>query len=152
MHFLLFSQRICPVNSLNAACCSPHLCALCWSLCWNKMCFNTTSQRPGLSASTETLDRCHDIMVPQALTYHSNTLPCSSPKQDASLHYSKPKALSESIGESLLSSSSKKETLYVTAPRCGSVGFENLSECYILYQILLLHYLFKVWKSISASE
>ncbi|KAL1272462.1 hypothetical protein QQF64_028324, partial [Cirrhinus molitorella] len=53
--------------------------------------------RPGLSASTETLDRCHDIMVPQALTYHSNTLPCSSPKQDASLHYSKPKALQESI-------------------------------------------------------
>ncbi|XP_073707344.1 membrane-associated guanylate kinase, WW and PDZ domain-containing protein 3 [Garra rufa] len=53
--------------------------------------------RPGLSASTETLDRCHDIMVPQALTYHSNTLPCSSPKQDASLHYSKPKVLSESI-------------------------------------------------------
>ncbi|XP_050968393.1 membrane-associated guanylate kinase, WW and PDZ domain-containing protein 3 isoform X2 [Labeo rohita] len=53
--------------------------------------------RPGLSASTETLDRCHDIMVPQALTYHSNTLPCSSPKQDASLHYSKPKALPESI-------------------------------------------------------
>ncbi|XP_039549332.1 membrane-associated guanylate kinase, WW and PDZ domain-containing protein 3 isoform X1 [Pimephales promelas] len=53
--------------------------------------------RPGMSASTETLDRCHDIMVPQALTYHSNTLPCSSPKQDASLHYSKPKALPESI-------------------------------------------------------
>ncbi|XP_016085829.1 membrane-associated guanylate kinase, WW and PDZ domain-containing protein 3-like [Sinocyclocheilus grahami] len=52
--------------------------------------------RPGLSASTETLDRCHDTMVPQALTYHSNTLPCSSPKQDASLHYSKPKALPES--------------------------------------------------------
>uniref|UniRef100_A0A8C2E0V6 Membrane-associated guanylate kinase, WW and PDZ domain-containing protein 3 n=1 Tax=Cyprinus carpio TaxID=7962 RepID=A0A8C2E0V6_CYPCA len=51
----------------------------------------------GLSASTETLDRCHDIMVPQALTYHSNTLPCSSPKQDSSLHYSKPKALPESI-------------------------------------------------------
>ncbi|KTF80227.1 hypothetical protein cypCar_00026623 [Cyprinus carpio] len=54
--------------------------------------------RTGLSASTETLDRCHDIMVPQALTYHSNTLPCSSPKQDSSLHYSKPKALPESIG------------------------------------------------------
>ncbi|XP_042582377.1 membrane-associated guanylate kinase, WW and PDZ domain-containing protein 3-like isoform X3 [Cyprinus carpio] len=53
--------------------------------------------RTGLSASTETLDRCHDIMVPQALTYHSNTLPCSSPKQDSSLHYSKPKALPESI-------------------------------------------------------
>ncbi|XP_067316410.1 membrane-associated guanylate kinase, WW and PDZ domain-containing protein 3 isoform X1 [Pseudorasbora parva] len=53
--------------------------------------------RAGMSASTETLDRCHDIMVPQALTYHSNTLPCSSPKQDASLHYSKPKALPESI-------------------------------------------------------
>ncbi|XP_051752181.1 LOW QUALITY PROTEIN: membrane-associated guanylate kinase, WW and PDZ domain-containing protein 3 [Ctenopharyngodon idella] len=53
--------------------------------------------RPGMSASTETLDRCHDIMVPQALTYHSNTLPCSSPKQDTSLHYSKPKALPESI-------------------------------------------------------
>ncbi|KAL0191587.1 hypothetical protein M9458_014285, partial [Cirrhinus mrigala] len=67
-------------------------------------------------ASTETLDRCHDIMVPQALTYHSNTLPCSSPKQDSSLHYSKPKALPESIGESLLSSYCKKETLlcYVT--------------------------------------
>lgn len=59
-------------------------------------------QRPGMSASTETLDRCHDIMVPQALTYHSNTLPCSSPKQDTSLHYSKPKALPESIGKSLL--------------------------------------------------
>uniref|UniRef100_A0A8C2BCA9 Membrane-associated guanylate kinase, WW and PDZ domain-containing protein 3 n=1 Tax=Cyprinus carpio TaxID=7962 RepID=A0A8C2BCA9_CYPCA len=54
-------------------------------------------KRTGLSASTETLDRCHDIMVPQALTYHSNTLPCSSPKQDSSLHYSKPKALPESI-------------------------------------------------------
>nr|XP_017212193.1 membrane-associated guanylate kinase, WW and PDZ domain-containing protein 3 isoform X1 [Danio rerio]XP_021327516.1 membrane-associated guanylate kinase, WW and PDZ domain-containing protein 3 isoform X1 [Danio rerio] len=53
--------------------------------------------RGGMSASTETLDRCHDMMVPQALTYHSNTLPCSSPKQDASLHYSKPKALTESI-------------------------------------------------------
>ncbi|XP_016367696.1 membrane-associated guanylate kinase, WW and PDZ domain-containing protein 3-like [Sinocyclocheilus rhinocerous] len=53
--------------------------------------------RPGLSASTETLDRCHDTMVPQALTYHSNTLPCSSPKQDASLHYRKPKALQDSI-------------------------------------------------------
>uniref|UniRef100_A0A9J7YP47 Membrane-associated guanylate kinase, WW and PDZ domain-containing protein 3 n=1 Tax=Cyprinus carpio carpio TaxID=630221 RepID=A0A9J7YP47_CYPCA len=33
----------------------------------------------------------------RALTYHSNTLPCSSPKQDSSLHYSKPKALPESI-------------------------------------------------------
>uniref|UniRef100_A0A8C2K233 Membrane-associated guanylate kinase, WW and PDZ domain-containing protein 3 n=1 Tax=Cyprinus carpio TaxID=7962 RepID=A0A8C2K233_CYPCA len=53
--------------------------------------------RPGLSASTETLDRCHDTMVPQALTYHSKTLPCSSPKQDTSLHYRKPKALQDSI-------------------------------------------------------
>ncbi|TRY89365.1 hypothetical protein DNTS_015303, partial [Danionella cerebrum] len=54
--------------------------------------------RAGMSASTETLDRCHDMMVPQALTYHSNTLPCSSPKQDASFLYSKSKALPESIG------------------------------------------------------
>ncbi|XP_051997668.1 membrane-associated guanylate kinase, WW and PDZ domain-containing protein 3-like [Xyrauchen texanus] len=53
--------------------------------------------RQGMSASTETLDRYHDIMVPPALTYHANTLPCSSPKQDASLHYNKPKALPESI-------------------------------------------------------
>nr|XP_055068689.1 membrane-associated guanylate kinase, WW and PDZ domain-containing protein 3 isoform X3 [Misgurnus anguillicaudatus] len=53
--------------------------------------------RPGISASTETLDRCHDITTPPALTYHSNTLPCSSPKQNTSFHYSKPKALTESI-------------------------------------------------------
>ncbi len=124
-------------RGLNAACCSPHLCAFCWSLCWNKMCFNTTSQRPGLSASTETLDRCHDIMVPQALTYHSNTLPCSSPKQDASLHYSKPKALSESIGESLLSSSSKKETLLL---QHQDVDLLDLKIC--LNAISCIRYLF----------
>lgn len=59
-------------------------------------------QRPGMSASTETLDRCHDTTAPPALTYHSNTLPCSSPKQNASFQYSKPKALTESIGESVL--------------------------------------------------
>lgn len=79
---------------------SPHLCALCWSLCEVVLKHNLLQQRPGLSASTETLDRCHDTMVPQALTYHSKTLPCSSPKQDTSLHYRKPKALQDSIGES----------------------------------------------------
>uniref|UniRef100_A0A8C2K4C4 Membrane-associated guanylate kinase, WW and PDZ domain-containing protein 1 n=1 Tax=Cyprinus carpio TaxID=7962 RepID=A0A8C2K4C4_CYPCA len=75
----------------------PHLCALCWSLCEVVLKHNLLQQRPGLSASTETLDRCHDTMVPQALTYHSKTLPCSSPKQDTSLHYRKPKALQDSI-------------------------------------------------------
>uniref|UniRef100_A0A8C1G8X6 Membrane-associated guanylate kinase, WW and PDZ domain-containing protein 1 n=1 Tax=Cyprinus carpio TaxID=7962 RepID=A0A8C1G8X6_CYPCA len=53
-----------------------------------------------LRGGKRTLDRCHDTMVPQALTYHSKTLPCSSPKQDTSLHYRKPKALQDSIGES----------------------------------------------------
>ncbi|XP_056606175.1 membrane-associated guanylate kinase, WW and PDZ domain-containing protein 3 isoform X2 [Triplophysa dalaica] len=54
--------------------------------------------RPGMSASTEMLDRCHDTTTPPALTYHSHTLPCSSPKQSATFQYSKPKALTESIG------------------------------------------------------
>ncbi|XP_030632538.1 membrane-associated guanylate kinase, WW and PDZ domain-containing protein 3 [Chanos chanos] len=51
--------------------------------------------RQELSASTETLDRCHDSMLPQALTYHSSTLPSSSPRRDAVELYSKPRALPE---------------------------------------------------------
>ncbi|XP_072540800.1 membrane-associated guanylate kinase, WW and PDZ domain-containing protein 3 isoform X2 [Salminus brasiliensis] len=48
--------------------------------------------RQEMSTSLETLDRCHDVGAPQALTYYSSTLPCSSPRRDTSLHRTKPKA------------------------------------------------------------
>ncbi|XP_017553318.1 membrane-associated guanylate kinase, WW and PDZ domain-containing protein 3 isoform X1 [Pygocentrus nattereri] len=48
--------------------------------------------RQEMSASLETLDRCHDVGAPQALTYYSSTLPCSSPRRDHSLHHTKPQA------------------------------------------------------------
>ncbi|XP_066520229.1 membrane-associated guanylate kinase, WW and PDZ domain-containing protein 3 isoform X2 [Hoplias malabaricus] len=48
--------------------------------------------RQEMSASLETLDRCHDVGAPQALTYYSSTLPCSSPRRDPSHHHTKPKA------------------------------------------------------------
>ncbi|XP_035380325.1 membrane-associated guanylate kinase, WW and PDZ domain-containing protein 3 [Electrophorus electricus] len=38
--------------------------------------------RQEMSTSLETLERCHDAGVPQALTYYSSTLPCSSPRRD----------------------------------------------------------------------
>ncbi|XP_049335142.1 membrane-associated guanylate kinase, WW and PDZ domain-containing protein 3 isoform X2 [Astyanax mexicanus] len=48
--------------------------------------------RQEMSTSLEALDRCHDVGAPQALTYYSSTLPCSSPRRDTSLHRTKPKA------------------------------------------------------------
>ncbi|GAA6090497.1 membrane-associated guanylate kinase, WW and PDZ domain-containing protein 3 isoform X5 [Tachysurus ichikawai] len=47
--------------------------------------------RQEISASLETLDQCHDVGAPQALTYYSSTLPCSSPRRDITLGQSKPK-------------------------------------------------------------
>ncbi|XP_060724098.1 membrane-associated guanylate kinase, WW and PDZ domain-containing protein 3 isoform X3 [Tachysurus vachellii] len=47
--------------------------------------------RQEISASLETLDQCHDVGAPQALTYYSSTLPCSSPRRDITLRQSKPK-------------------------------------------------------------
>uniref|UniRef100_A0AAY4DNV4 Membrane-associated guanylate kinase, WW and PDZ domain-containing protein 3 n=1 Tax=Denticeps clupeoides TaxID=299321 RepID=A0AAY4DNV4_9TELE len=52
-------------------------------------------QRQELSASTETLDRIREP-IPQALTYHANTLPAGTPKRNAAELYMKSKALLES--------------------------------------------------------
>ncbi|XP_051568961.1 membrane-associated guanylate kinase, WW and PDZ domain-containing protein 3-like [Myxocyprinus asiaticus] len=82
--------------------------------------------RQGMSASTETLDRYHDIMVPPALTYHANTLPCSSPKQDASLHYSKPKALLESIGSLPAVPHYKELDVFIKRDQESGFGFRVL--------------------------
>ncbi|XP_062853496.1 membrane-associated guanylate kinase, WW and PDZ domain-containing protein 3 [Trichomycterus rosablanca] len=48
--------------------------------------------RQEISASLETLDRCHDVGAPQALAYYSSTLPCSSPRQDSMRRPAKSKA------------------------------------------------------------
>ncbi|XP_051562390.1 membrane-associated guanylate kinase, WW and PDZ domain-containing protein 3-like isoform X2 [Myxocyprinus asiaticus] len=82
--------------------------------------------RHGMSASTETLDRCHDIMVPPALTYHSKTLPCTSPKQNASLHYSKPKALPESIGSLPAIPHCKELDVFIKRDQESGFGFRVL--------------------------
>ncbi|XP_017553320.1 membrane-associated guanylate kinase, WW and PDZ domain-containing protein 3 isoform X2 [Pygocentrus nattereri] len=55
--------------------------------------------RQEMSASLETLDRCHDVGAPQALTYYSSTLPCSSPRRDHSLHHTKPQATVDNVGD-----------------------------------------------------
>ncbi|KAG7326528.1 hypothetical protein KOW79_009929 [Hemibagrus wyckioides] len=47
--------------------------------------------RQEISASLETLDQCHDVGAPQALTYYSSTLPSSSPRRDVTLRQCKPK-------------------------------------------------------------
>lgn len=52
-----------------------------------------------MSASLETLDRCHDVGAPQALTYYSSTLPCSSPRRDTALRHTKPKAAVDNTSE-----------------------------------------------------
>ncbi|MCI4375319.1 hypothetical protein PGIGA_G00108050 [Pangasianodon gigas] len=55
--------------------------------------------RQEISASLETLDQCHDVGAPQALTYYSSTLPSSSPRRDVTLRQSKLKGTAQESGQ-----------------------------------------------------
>ncbi|MCJ8729454.1 hypothetical protein PDJAM_G00106510 [Pangasius djambal] len=55
--------------------------------------------RQEISASLETLDQCHDVGAPQALTYYSSTLPSSSPRRDVTLRQSKIKGTAQESGQ-----------------------------------------------------
>ncbi|KAI5109125.1 membrane-associated guanylate kinase, WW and PDZ domain-containing protein 3 isoform X2 [Silurus meridionalis] len=77
------------------------------------------SLRP-ISASMETLDQCHDVGAPQALTYYSSTLPSSSPRRDVTLRQSKPKGIGH---ESLQRALPQYKELDVFIKRDQETGF-----------------------------
>lgn len=78
-------------------------------------------QRQEISASLETLDQCHDVGAPQALTYYSSTLPSSSPRRDVTLRQSKAKGTGQESGQR------------------GMQGLLNLLLLLMLLLLLLLH-------------
>ncbi|KAI5628502.1 membrane-associated guanylate kinase, WW and PDZ domain-containing protein 3 isoform X2 [Silurus asotus] len=76
--------------------------------------------RQEISASLETLDQCHDVGAPQALTYYSSTLPSSSPRRDVTLRQSKPKGIGH---ESLQRALPQYKELDVFIKRDQETGF-----------------------------
>uniref|UniRef100_A0AAY5EH58 PDZ domain-containing protein n=1 Tax=Electrophorus electricus TaxID=8005 RepID=A0AAY5EH58_ELEEL len=72
-------------------------------------------QRQEMSTSLETLERCHDAGVPQALTYYSSTLPCSSPRRDHAPRQPKAKTTETGFGFRVLGGERPEQPVYIGA-------------------------------------